>query len=49
MQLIADYYSFASPTVTGQWRIQVDDQAWQLGFRGVSLRCSRRPHPTMTS
>ena len=37
MQLIADYYSFASPTVTGQWRVQVDGKAWQLGFRGGEL------------
>ena len=37
MQLIADYYSFASPTVTGQWRVQANDKAWQLGFRGGEL------------
>ena len=45
MQLIADYYSFASPTVTGQWRIQVDDQAWQLGFRGGELALFEAPSP----
>ena len=44
MQLIADYYSFASPTVTGQWRIQVDDQAWQLGFRGGELALFEAPY-----
>ena len=37
MQLIADYYSFASPTVTGQWRVQVNGKSWQLGFRGGEL------------
>ena len=45
MQLIADYYSFASPTVTGQWRIQVDDQAWQLGFQGGELALFEAPSP----
>ncbi|MDE0882052.1 MAG: hypothetical protein OSB21_05610 [Myxococcota bacterium] len=37
MQLIADYYAFASPSVTGQWRVQVQGDAWQLGFRGGEL------------
>ena len=51
MQLIADYYSFASPTVTGQWRIQVDDQAWQIGFRGgelASVRGARADHDLLS-
>lgn len=37
VQLIADYYAFASPSVTGQWRVQVEGNAWQLGFRGGEL------------
>jgi len=37
VQLIADYYAFASPSVTGQWRVQVGGNAWQLGFRGGEL------------
>ncbi len=43
MQLIADYYAFASPAITGQWRVQVQGQIWQLGFRGGELVCLETP------
>jgi hypothetical protein len=37
VQLIADYYAFASPSVTGQWRVQLEGHSWELGFRGGEL------------
>jgi hypothetical protein len=37
VQLIADYYAFASPAITGQWRVQAKERIWQLGFRGGQL------------
>jgi len=37
LQLITKYYRFASPTLTGLWRVQTENQAWQLAFRGGQL------------
>jgi hypothetical protein len=44
-QLIADYFGFASPTLTGSWRLDTKAGPWTVFFRGGQIAGLNAPTP----
>jgi hypothetical protein len=44
-QLIADYFGFASPTLTGSWRLETRQGFWTVFFRAGQLAGLNAPSP----